>query len=426
MGTRVMEKQEAGKHAADGSSTFSLFLGEAREAGEAGGAGPVVDFAIPELPPRQRGYDHLRVDIVGVASKLFGPPRGREGEPGSWWFCPFHPDSNPSLFVDEKKCLYHCRGCGTGGDAADLIMKAKGWKFQTAIRRLQEWKLLSTSPSYPTATCPAGTPTRPPDHPAETSNGRRSGGDGPNVVRRPWPKSLLPKLVEPFAESCRRYLWTVSTSSDYVMAYLRWRGLRSDTIERAGLGFLESVRRPEYWPLKSSIGLTIPWRQDRKIQFMMFRRLESLIRTRRVADGEGPRYFEVYRAAPTVYPGLEAIEVDLPLVVVEGELDALLLGQELQGLAGVITLGLAAKGPTPEILEASQKASRIYLAFDSDGAGDAAAARWPGPSERIRPPAKDWTDAHQRKCICAAFGRRSSTSCVPSANSSRWQRVQIC
>ena len=40
-------------------------------------------------------------------------------------------------------------------------MKVKGWKFETAIRRLQEWKLLAKASSRATPTCSAGASSSP-------------------------------------------------------------------------------------------------------------------------------------------------------------------------------------------------------------------------------------------------------------------------
>lgn len=50
--------------------------------------------------------------------------------------CPFHPDKDPSFTVDEDKKLYHCFGCGAGGDIFTLVMEKEQLSFQEAIRFL--------------------------------------------------------------------------------------------------------------------------------------------------------------------------------------------------------------------------------------------------------------------------------------------------
>jgi hypothetical protein len=96
-----------------------------------------------------------------------------------------------------------------------------------------------------------------------------------------------------------------------------------------------------------------------------------------------------------IYPGVSAIAPGSPLVVVEGEFDALLLGQELSGLASVVTFGSASGNAKPSGAARARRlaASRWYLGFDADAAGDRSAEGWPASARRVRPPsAKDWTD----------------------------------
>lgn len=50
--------------------------------------------------------------------------------------CPFHKDTIPSLSIDHKKNLWHCFGCGKGGNVIQLVMELKGINFPTAVRKL--------------------------------------------------------------------------------------------------------------------------------------------------------------------------------------------------------------------------------------------------------------------------------------------------
>ncbi len=114
----------------------------------------------------------------------------------------------------------------------------------------------------------------------------------------------------------------------------------------------------------------------------------------RQPDSKKPRYVQVFGDRPVVYSGIEAIRPGLPLVAVQGELDALLLGQQLEGLASVITPGSASDRPDRSARAAMALCRQWYAAHDADESGDRAAAAWSDRATRVRPPApKDWTDA---------------------------------
>ncbi len=52
--------------------------------------------------------------------------------------CPFHPDDTPSLMVSPEKGLWHCFGCGAGGDAIGFLMRIERLSFQEAVARLAQ------------------------------------------------------------------------------------------------------------------------------------------------------------------------------------------------------------------------------------------------------------------------------------------------
>ena len=53
--------------------------------------------------------------------------------------CPFHAgDDDPSLVVTPRKNLWHCFGCGAGGDMIQWVMKAEGVSFRHAVQLLRE------------------------------------------------------------------------------------------------------------------------------------------------------------------------------------------------------------------------------------------------------------------------------------------------
>ncbi len=49
--------------------------------------------------------------------------------------CPFHAERTPSFQVDDTRGLYHCFGCGAGGDVLKYVEQTKGFSFVEAV----EW-----------------------------------------------------------------------------------------------------------------------------------------------------------------------------------------------------------------------------------------------------------------------------------------------
>src|SRR5512135_1766764 len=50
--------------------------------------------------------------------------------------CPFHPEKTASFIVSADKQIYHCFGCGTGGNAISFIMAYDRVNFRDALETL--------------------------------------------------------------------------------------------------------------------------------------------------------------------------------------------------------------------------------------------------------------------------------------------------
>ncbi len=83
----------------------------------------------------QETIDRIRdsADIVDVVSRHVDlKKRGRN----FFGLCPFHTEKTPSFSVAPDKGIYHCFGCGNGGNAVNFIMELEKISFVEAIQQL--------------------------------------------------------------------------------------------------------------------------------------------------------------------------------------------------------------------------------------------------------------------------------------------------
>ena len=52
--------------------------------------------------------------------------------------CPFHDERSPSFSVDPAEKLYHCFGCGVGGDVIKFVEEKEGLSFPDAVEALAD------------------------------------------------------------------------------------------------------------------------------------------------------------------------------------------------------------------------------------------------------------------------------------------------
>lgn len=188
-----------------------------------------------------------------------------------------------------------------------------------------------------------------------------------------------------------------------VLAWLRARGLKDETILAARLGYIavNYADKSENWgspnddlrPMYFFKGLLIPGLAGGQVWYLK-------MRPENPRDGQ--KYKHVRGGRQALYRA-ETLQAGKPAIFCEGELDALLLAQEVHDLARVVTLASA----TAELNIATwglylTSVSCFLFAYDMDKAGNEGAKKlaWLRDSQRLNIPQlrdgdKDLTDFHK-------------------------------
>ncbi len=76
-----------------------------------------------------------RVNIVEVVQEYLPLKKA-----GTNWkgLCPFHGEKSPSFMVSEDRMIFHCFGCGEGGDVFAFLMKMEGYEFPEVLKLLAD------------------------------------------------------------------------------------------------------------------------------------------------------------------------------------------------------------------------------------------------------------------------------------------------
>jgi DNA primase len=309
------------------------------------------------------------VDIAEVVGQHVNLVRGGQNLKG---LCPFHQEKTPSFTVSPSRQIFHCFGCGAGGNVFTFLTRITGASFPEVVREL----------------------------------GAKVGVDVPDrsgPERQPRDASgRLEQLNREAALWFQRQLADSDVGRE-ARSYLAHRGIEPTTIERFGLGFA----RPE-WDSLTAAMTKAGYREDELILsglavardasgqsrssgcYDRFRgRIMfpiSDVRRRvvgfggRVLDEQGPKYLNspespLFKKGTTLY-GLDlarsAVTAAQTLVIVEGYFDVVALHQaDIPHVVG--TLGTAL---TPEHVQTIRRFARnVTLLFDPDQAGIRAALR---------------------------------------------------
>jgi len=147
-----------------------------------------------------------RLDIVDVIQEYL-----QLKQAGSNWqaLCPFHNEKTPSFMVSRDKQIWHCFGCGEGGDIFGFIMRIEGVEFPEALRILAN------------------------------KAGVKLVRQDPALINQ---KTRLQDICEEAAKFYHRILLE-SEEGKAGLDYLKNRGIKEETMENFLLGYAPSVER---------------------------------------------------------------------------------------------------------------------------------------------------------------------------------------
>lgn len=94
---------------------------------------PKIPWPLPTLNARDV---KAQADFLAVASRYTRLRRSGRQYVG---LCPLHSERHPSFYVHPGKKIFHCFGCGAGGDVFHFVMCAEGCGFQRALEIVAEF-----------------------------------------------------------------------------------------------------------------------------------------------------------------------------------------------------------------------------------------------------------------------------------------------
>lgn len=288
--------------------------------------------------------------------------------------CPFHNEKTPSFTVNDERGLYHCFGCGEGGDIFQFIMKFEGLDFPEAVKYLADRAGIVL--------------------PSDESPERQREEDEINRKR---------KLYFAANEIARDFFAErlLGGAGEAARSYLNGRGIKSEFFKQHFLGYAENSwdaltshlqRKGVSQEVAVEIGLarrrdngqgSYDFFRNRLIFPIISARNEVLGFGGRALDEEGEKMGKyinspdspIYHKSNCVY-GLDravaGIRADGRIVLVEGYMDLIALHQN--GITNAVApLGTALTAGHVSLLKRYSK--DFVVIFDGDEAGKRAALR---------------------------------------------------
>jgi DNA primase len=306
-----------------------------------------------------------QADIVRVVGEYVRLKKAGQNFTG---LCPFHPEKTPSFAVHPTKQIYHCFGCGAGGDVFKFVMEMEKCPFPEAMRVVAE-------------KCGIRLPERRERTPEERRESQQ--------------RTVLLEMHTAAAEFFTKQL-RETAEGKVAAAYLEERGVNSEVGAAFGLGYApgagdalaRQLRR--HFPEKLLVASGL-FSQDaggrpydrfrRRVIFPIANETGKVIAFGgRALGDEQPKYLNspetpIYTKSRVLYHlhnAREAIRQSGFAVLVEGYMDAIAVaGAGFQNVVASCGTSLA----EPQVALLSRFAQRVVVNYDPDTAGIAATER---------------------------------------------------
>ncbi len=283
--------------------------------------------------------------------------------------CPFHEERTPSFSVDPQEKLYHCFGCGVGGDVIKFVEEKEGLGFAEAVEMLADRYGVEIQREQ----------------------------EDPRAEARRAQRRKLEQLLDRTAAYYAAFLWD-SEEAGRARDYLAERGLGEEVLRAFGVGYAPSawdkilVRGQRAgFGVEELRGVGLVQRGRSGGEYDRFRsRIMFPIRDRRgrtlgfggraMRSDQGAKYVntaetDFFHKSQLLY-GVDLAKAAIAkagrAVVVEGYTDVLALHQ-----AGIEeTVGVMGTAITDEqVATLSGMVDEVVLALDADSAGQEAMLR---------------------------------------------------
>jgi len=315
---------------------------------------------MPLIPEHVIDEVQARIDIAELIGRYVPLKRaGRHFKAN----CPFHQERTPSFMVNTDKQVFHCFGCGVGGNVFSFLMQHDRLTFPEAVRQLAE----HTGIAIPDAGSGAGNGAHEAllvlqEKACQYFERRLSDPRGGKAARA----YLASRGVSEHSRQAFR-LGLAPAGWNQLLSAARTTGLTLEQLEAGGL-VIRGPRRA----------------YDRFRNRLMFPIMDVRRRVLgfggRSLEGQEPKYLNspetaVYSKGRHLY-GLaqarDAVVERKAAVVVEGYFDCVVLADA--GVAHVVSpLGTALTAEQAKLLK--RYAQTVMLAFDADAAGEQATLR---------------------------------------------------
>lgn len=317
--------------------------------------GQIPDHVIDEV--------RRRADIVEVVSSYM--PLKKAGA-NYRALCPFHQEKSPSFNVNPQRQIFHCFGCGEGGNVITFVMKREGLAFPEAVKSLagrygidvpedRDKKTGDNDETY------SAVQTAQDFYHQRLLKEAPSSPAGGYLVKR----GITPAITEKFRLGCSPAEW------DALFNHLKGKGFSEPALEKAGLckqssrgTWIDRFRNRIMFPISDSTG--------RPVGFGA--------RVIGEAEPDEPKYLNspetpIYIKSRALYGyhlAKETARKENFVFVVEGYMDVIALHK-----AGVENcVACAGTSLTPGQADMVRRVcERVVALFDSDTAGLQAARR---------------------------------------------------